>query len=467
MNNENKNDKKGSNSKETDKSNKPRLSLEKRNEYLQGIIELSRKDNITVLSKEYLNNMSPLELECVVCNNKWTDFRANIMQKVKRNTFKCPYCSKKAKIVLFEYFKNLAIERGGKLLSPEFLGTSKPHLWYCNKHNSSWKAKPNNIKDHPSKKGTWCPKCSIESNPQNNYRYAIEDMQRIAESKAGGGRCLSPNFLGVTKRHIWKCGTCGHVWKAKPCDVVGKPQRPEGSWCPNCASGRSERICKNFFQELFGKEFRKENKLPWLKKYGLHLDGYNEELKLAFESQGIQHYIYHPYFHRDNPKLFEKQKRIDEYKRKECERHGIVLIEVGYEWRNGNLRKIKIKEMENYIRKNCTANGIYPPPKEKKIDWRKFDVSLPNYVKELREIAKQRDGKLLSKNYFEEVMPLEWYCNKHDFIWKATPSDIRGKPSRPDGTWCPKCSQERHKNKMKQITGNYLRDSEGRFKKIE
>ena len=127
MNNENKNDKKGSNSKETDKSNKPRLSLEKRNEYLQGIIELSRKDNITVLSKEYLNNMSPLELECVVCNNKWTDFRANIMQKVKRNTFKCPYCSKKAKIVFFEYFKNLAIERGGKLLSPEFLGTSKPH----------------------------------------------------------------------------------------------------------------------------------------------------------------------------------------------------------------------------------------------------------------------------------------------------------------------------------------------------
>ena len=91
MNNENKNDKKPSNSKVTNKSNKPRLSLEKRNEYLQSIIELSRKENIMVLSKEYFNNVSPLELECVVCKNKWTDFRANIIEKVKRNTFKCPY----------------------------------------------------------------------------------------------------------------------------------------------------------------------------------------------------------------------------------------------------------------------------------------------------------------------------------------------------------------------------------------
>ena len=50
MNNENKNDIKRSKSKVTNKSNKPRLSLEKRNEYLQRMIELSRKENITVLS---------------------------------------------------------------------------------------------------------------------------------------------------------------------------------------------------------------------------------------------------------------------------------------------------------------------------------------------------------------------------------------------------------------------------------
>jgi hypothetical protein len=88
-------------------------------------------------------------------------------------------------------FSLLAESKNGKLLSPEFKGTSKFHLWYCNKHNHIWKAKPASLRDYPSKKGTWCPICKIESLPQNNLKYTINDMQELATSKPGGGWCLS------------------------------------------------------------------------------------------------------------------------------------------------------------------------------------------------------------------------------------------------------------------------------------
>ena len=97
---------------------------------------------------------------------------------------------------LYKEFSLLAESKNGKLLSSQFYGVSKYHLWKCNKHNHVWKAKPNNLKDYPSKKGTWCPKCALESLPQNNYKYSLEDMQKLATSKPGGGKCLSKIYKG-------------------------------------------------------------------------------------------------------------------------------------------------------------------------------------------------------------------------------------------------------------------------------
>ena len=113
-----------------------------------------------MLSEAYSNNKIPLKLQCKICNTIWTDYRLKIKQKVQRNTFGCPTCKgKKTKDELYKEFQDLANKRDGNLLSPEFYGMIKNHLWYCNKHEFEWSAKPNNIKDHPSKKGTWCPKC--------------------------------------------------------------------------------------------------------------------------------------------------------------------------------------------------------------------------------------------------------------------------------------------------------------------
>ena len=73
----------------------------------------------------------------------------------------------------------------------------------------------------------------------------------------------------------------------------------------------------------------------------LELDCFNEDLKLAFEYQGTQHYK--PVRRWGGKKAFEKQQYRDEIKRQKCKELGIRLIEVdGRVLRN--IRSIKRKK---------------------------------------------------------------------------------------------------------------------------
>lgn len=73
----------------------------------------------------------------------------------------------------------------------------------------------------------------------------------------------------------------------------------------------------------------------------LELDFYCEELKVAVEYNGRQHYEYIPFFHKNDINNFDRQKRRDIFKRLACEKHGITLINVPY--------TIKNEDIYNYI----------------------------------------------------------------------------------------------------------------------
>ena len=105
---------------------------------------------------------------------------------------------------------------------------------------------------------------------------------------------------------------------------------------------KGEIECRRVMETTFNRPFNKirPNFLRNVNGQNLELDIYNDELKIAVEYNGRQHYEYVPYFHRTR-ESFNNQKQRDFIKRLLCEKHGIFLIEVPY--------NVKINDIEPYI----------------------------------------------------------------------------------------------------------------------
>ena len=116
---------------------------------------------------------------------------------------------------------------------------------------------------------------------------------------------------------------------------------------------KGERECRRVLQSLFKRKFP-SSRPDFLRNpvtggsFNLELDCYDRLLKLAVEYNGIQHYKYTPYFHR-NKEHFLNQKYRDDMKRRMCERNGVILIEVPY--------TIKLKDIRQYIIDACRRVG--------------------------------------------------------------------------------------------------------------
>ena len=63
-------------------------------------------------------------------------------------------------------------------------------------------------------------------------------------------------------------------------------------------------------------------------------------------------------------------------------------------------------------------------------------------IEDMNDIAalKPGGGKCLSRIYRGTKKYYLWKCGLCSKIWFAKPKDIIGKASRPQGTWCPRCS---------------------------
>jgi len=124
---------------------------------------------------------------------------------------------------------------------------------------------------------------------------------------------------------------------------------------------KGEKACRKFMEDYYGVEF-KNTRPSFLvnpkTKRKLELDVYNEELKIAVEYNGIQHYEYTPYFHKSKED-FENQKYRDKIKAKLCKQNGIHLIVVKYD--------VPIDEIPEYLSKNQPKStfigNIFSPKK--------------------------------------------------------------------------------------------------------
>jgi len=93
-----------------------------------------------------------------------------------------------------------------------------------------------------------------------------------------------------------------------------------------------EAACRHVLERLFSRKFTKKRpnflKNPETGR-NLELDCYNEELGLAVEYNGYQHYHW-PNFTGQTKEAFKQQVRRDKYKRIQCKRNGVMLLVVPY-----------------------------------------------------------------------------------------------------------------------------------------
>lgn len=266
--------------------------------------EIAKERNGLCLSETYKDANEKLKWKCNACGNAWKASANN----VKHGTW-CPRCSHREKLTISQ-MEELAKSQGGECLSSTYTNSDTELLWKCGVCGEKWMAKPYNIK-----LGSWCPKCS------GLKKKTIEDMRKLAKTR--GGRCLSKKYVNCENDLLWECGTCGRTWKATPNNVN------RGTWCPYCLHV-GEETCRRIFKEIFEVDFPKVRPF-WLinNKTGrkMELDGFNRDLKIAFEYNGLQHYSVVNLFHMSDDDLKRSIER-DRLKEKLCKEWNITLVVV-------------------------------------------------------------------------------------------------------------------------------------------
>lgn len=110
-----------------------------------------------------------------------------------------------------------------------------------------------------------------------------------------------------------------------------------------------EELCRLYIERLTGKKFPKASP-SWLvhRSTGrrLQLDGYCEELKIAFEHDGEQHYTYPNTWHKTE-KEYEESCERDKLKNLYCKENGVKLIRI-----RASIAEDKIEE---YIEKQLKS----------------------------------------------------------------------------------------------------------------
>jgi hypothetical protein len=376
--------------------------------------EVNKKNGV-LLSKEYFNSSFKLDILCLKCNTNWKISYDNI-----RGNKWCPVCGRNKSNFTkinksIEKIKKIVKEKEGLVISDlQIL-----HDNYINKIEV--KCKNEHIwKTHHYYlfSGSWCPECA------GNIKKSDEFLIKVITDK--GGQLISYYENNV----IVKC-KFNHIWTTDRKIILNN------HWCNICCSGLYENICRSALEQIFKASFLKCR--PEFLKHNnskLELDGFNEELKLAFEHQGVQHYKAGVFGMPEEE--FQKIKYRDSVKEKLCLEHGVKLLIIP------QLEKfIKIKDIKSFLKNELIKLEVLMPEDFDNIilsfDHLYTEDNNKEKIKLLQNVAKQRNGELLSNKYIRSTDNLKWKCCDCLLVWEASPFRIINKNS-----WCPTC---KHKKK--------------------
>lgn len=116
---------------------------------------------------------------------------------------------------------------------------------------------------------------------------------------------------------------------------------------------KGELECRRVLENVFRKPFTKArpsflNNPVTGGYHNLELDCFNTELRLACEYNGVQHYKFIPFFHK-NKEAFRNQQYRDYMKATLCKENGVMLINVPY--------SVNVESIEEYLKRELRKNG--------------------------------------------------------------------------------------------------------------
>lgn len=427
--------------------------------------ELAKLNNCLVISDYNFRLYAIFEWECQF-GHKW---KKRCIDQINTKHW-CQVCfQNKKQETLLTKIKDFVQSKNGKCLSVTCEKLIDRIQLLC-ENNHKWETSAGHIIFSK----TWCKKC------WGNELLTIQDAKNIAIQR--NGECLSNVYVNIMSKLLWKCNF-GHTWSADLNSV-----KNSSTWCPLCNIRIGEEISRKLFEVLFNQKFERV-RLAIMDR--LELDGYCENLKLAFEYDGRQHSEFIKYLH-GTQENFEDQQKRDLRKNVLCKRNNITLIRIPY--------TVKYDDLQEFITTECQKNNIMITESDK-IDYTTFsdiyrlnenrynnmkqliedksgkiltDVFISartffnvvcsnnhtfrtneSYIKygrwcpfcsthkkitilDMQEIAEKNGGVCLSENYVNVKTKLKWRCH-NNHIWDAVPESVL------NGHWCDKCSREKVK----------------------
>lgn len=311
---------------------------------------------------------------------------------------------------------------GGTILeAPAFKDDSGNWHWriQCARGHRPWTPQVG----HLAYTKSWCAEC------HGNAKLALADLEALAASR--GGLLWEDEYVNSKTQMAWEYAS-GHLWFATANNV-----KNHGSWCPECLINVGEELVRATLVEAFPEQnFDRTRQVEWME--GLELDGYNANMRLAYEYQGIQHATQDPFFHRDE-EAFQNQVARDARKRELCAANGVALLVIPHYVQYLNLR--------GYVRAKLVELGLNPAPGTADDNDFYNTVRLGSrqqtQLARLREVVAAKGGECLATQYLGYRAPVPIRCRKgHEFVASLEAID---QPAYRGPRFCPKCGGKQKK----------------------
>lgn len=332
------------------------------------------------------------------------------------------------------YLENLASQHGGELISKEWLGWKSKYEFNFVKGDNTTRFH-RALKSMMDTKYAW-PK-SLAGMQQKTESKEIKFKKLQQKAIEMGGSLVSKQWLGCSVRHDFEMN--GVPFQLTPKEVT------RGQWIQDRGLV-TEPICRQVLEHLFGYKFNKTKQVLTADKTGskkaLELDGYCQELNIAFEYQG------HPSHWDSSHSTYEETVKTDTIKKETCQKLGVTLIVI---------EKIKEKKYDSDIffsRVLALVNDAFSGKELPALNTAGFKIDFSTIhhsqeqMKKMQDVAVQNGCTLLTKEWSGASSVYEFQENKTGRILKLTSLHInkseRGFPKNIDLHFKLMASRQKH-----------------------